>query len=86
MLIDQLPAPERAPETGRSDEILQPPDRSAAYHTFRFWFGWEPVRGRALGAGYELDDLRGGRTGPCALCTWETETVRRRRASRRVRR
>lgn len=46
-----------------------PLPHSAAYHTFRFWFGWEPVPGRALRAGYELDDLREGRTDPCALCT-----------------
>jgi hypothetical protein len=42
---------------------------SAAYHTMRFRFGWEPVPGRTLRAGYELDDLREGRTDPCALCT-----------------
>jgi len=46
-----------------------PLPHSAAYHTFRFWFGWNPVPGRALRAGYELDDLREGRTDPCALCT-----------------
>jgi len=46
-----------------------PLSHSPAYHTFRFWFGWEPVPGRALRASYELDDLREGRTDPCAGCT-----------------
>ena len=34
-----------------------PLSHSAAYHTFRFWFGWEPIPGGAW------------RTSPCALCT-----------------
>ena len=46
-----------------------PLPHSAAYHTFRFGFGWDPMPGRALRAGYELDDLREGRTDPCALFT-----------------
>jgi hypothetical protein len=46
-----------------------PFSHSAAYHTFRFRFGWEPVPGRALRASYELDDLREGRTDPCVLYT-----------------
>ncbi|MBI4328183.1 MAG: hypothetical protein HY674_23380 [Chloroflexi bacterium] len=42
-----------------------PLGHSAAYHTFRFLFGWEPVAGRALRASYEIDDLKEGRTDPC---------------------
>jgi hypothetical protein len=39
---------------------------SAAYHTCRWLFGWQPVPGYALRAGYEIDDLKEGRTDPCA--------------------
>ncbi|MBM3837702.1 MAG: hypothetical protein FJ398_07015 [Verrucomicrobia bacterium] len=41
---------------------------SPAYHAFRLLFGWEPVPGQVLRAGYEIDDLREGRTDPCV--TW----------------
>lgn len=38
---------------------------SPAYHTFRAWFGWEPVPARLMRATYELHDLNEGRTDPC---------------------
>jgi hypothetical protein len=46
-----------------------PMRHSAAFHSFRSLFGWEAVGGRALRAGYEIDDLKEGRTDPCALWT-----------------
>ena len=42
-----------------------PVRHSAAYHTFRMLYGWEPVEGRLLRATYELYDLMEGRTDPC---------------------
>jgi hypothetical protein len=42
-----------------------PMSHSAAYHTFRTLFGWEPVPGRVLRATYQIYDLREGRTDPC---------------------
>jgi hypothetical protein len=43
-----------------------PVPHSAAYHTFRWRFGWPPVPGRLLRASFEIYDLREGRTDPCA--------------------
>ena len=42
-----------------------PVRHSAAYHTFRMLYGWEPIEGRLLRATYELYDLREERTDPC---------------------
>jgi hypothetical protein len=42
-----------------------PMRHSAAYHSFRSLFGWEAVPGRLLRAGYEIDDLKEGRTDTC---------------------
>ena len=43
-----------------------PVRHSPAYHTFRSFFGWEPVNGHLLRAGYEIYDLKEGRADPCA--------------------
>jgi hypothetical protein len=42
-----------------------PMRHSAAYHSFRSLFGWDVVPGRLLRTGYEIDDLKEGRTDPC---------------------
>lgn len=42
-----------------------PVRHSAAYHAFRWLFGWEPVEGRVLRATYQLYDLREERADPC---------------------
>lgn len=63
-----LPEPETVALLAGWKEIFDrfPMRHSAAYHTFRFLFGWEAVPGRVLRAGYEIDDLNEGRTDPCA--------------------
>ncbi|MCZ7638690.1 MAG: hypothetical protein M5U12_23105 [Verrucomicrobia bacterium] len=66
-----IPEPATFQLLARWREVFErfPLSHSAAYHTFRFWFGWEAVAGRTLRASYEVDDLREGRADPCALYT-----------------
>ena len=44
-----------------------PLPHSPAYHTFRWWYGWEPVPAGSLGVNlrWQDQDLREGRTDPC---------------------
>lgn len=62
-----LPSQESFTLFARWREIFDrfPLSHSAAYHTFRFLFGWNPLPGRALRAGYQIDDMKEGRTDPC---------------------
>lgn len=62
-----IPEPETFALLRQWKEVFDhfPVSHSAAYHTFRFLFGWTPVPGRCLRASYQLDDLKEGRTDPC---------------------
>lgn len=63
-----VPEPETFAQFAQWKDIFDrfPVRHSAAYHTFRFLFGWNPIAGQSLRAGYELDDLKEGRSDPCA--------------------